>query len=345
MGSNVGTGMLLAGSELVERLLPMDEAVAAMRETLGMLARGAASMPLRNFIALPHGAEFGLMPSQIDDLDAVGVKVTGIFPPRGAREHLSYRGIVVVFDTAGGEVSGIVDAVAVTAIRTAAVSGVATDLLARPDAGDLALIGAGTQARTHLRAMACVRRLRRVRVFSVPGESAIAFARAESADLGLPIEVVETARQAVEGADLICTVTTSPEPVIEDAWVAAGAHVNAVGAYTPRTRELDSGLVARARLYCDRRESLLAEAGEFIIPRDEGLIGEDHVVGELGEVIIGSAPAREADDQVTVFKSLGLAVEDLAGAHRVVARARELGAGPWLGRDGALVLGSDEGSQ
>lgn len=332
-------GTLIAGSKLVERLLPMNEAIAAMRETLIMLARGRASMPLRSFIPLPYGAELGLMPSQLDELDAVGVKVTGIFPPRGTREHLTYRGMVLVFDTASGELSGIVDAVAVTAIRTAAVSAVATDLLARADAGDLALIGAGAQARSHLRAMACVRPLRRVRVFSTPHQTAEAFAASESATTGVTIKTVESARDAVDGADLICTVTTSPEPVIESDWVADGAHVNAVGAYTPSTRELDSALVARSRLYADRRESLLAEAGEFIIPRDEGLIDEEHVVGELGEVLTGGGPTRGTEAEITVFKSLGLAVEDVAGAVRVVARARELGEGQWLDSDWSLQPG------
>jgi ornithine cyclodeaminase len=334
--------MLIADSGLVERLLPMNEAIPAMREALAMLTAGGASMPLRTFIGLPHGAQFGLMPSQLDDLDAVGVKVTGIFPPRGDRECTSYRGAVLVFDTARGELTGVVDAVTVTAIRTAAVSGVATDLLARADAGDLALIGAGTQARAHLRAMASVRRLRRVRVFSVPTETAIEFAESESSASGFSIEVMDSAEEAVENADIICTVTTSPDPVVLDAWVMDGTHVNAVGAYTPATRELDSGLVVRARLYADRRDSLLAEAGEFIIPRDEGLIGDDHVVGEIGEVLAGTAPARGSTDEVTVFKSLGLAVEDLAGAQRVVMKARELGVGRWLDLSASSGRGATE---
>lgn len=336
--------MLVADAALVERLLPMDEAIEAMRGALLMLTAGGAGMPLRTFMSLPHGGQFGLMPSQLDELDAVGVKVTGIFPPRGDRDCASYRGVVLVFDTARGELTGVVDAVSVTAIRTAAVSGVATDLLARSDAGDLALIGAGTQARAHLRAMACVRRLRRVRVFSEPVETAVAFAESQSAAVDFRIEVAETARQAVDGADIICTVTTSSDPVLASDWVSDGTHVNAVGAYAPHTRELDSRLVARSRLYADRRESLQAEAGEFIVPRDEGLIGEDHVVGELGEVLAGIAPARTSGREVTVFKSLGLAIEDLAGAQRVVAKARQMGVGQWLDLGGPLSpnLGGDE---
>ncbi len=210
------------------------------------------------------------------------------------------------------------------------MSGLVTDLLARPDAGDLAIIGAGTQAHTHLQAMRAVRPVRRVRVYSVPAESATAYAERESRLTGLTVEVAATAEEAVAGADLICTTTTATEPVVRGEWVSPGAHINAVGAYTPATRELDSALVAAARLYADRRESLLSEAGEFLIPKGEGLIGDDHVVGEIGEVLLGKAPARTSPDEITLFKSLGIAVEDLAAAHHVYAAAKARGLGQWV---------------
>ena len=216
--------------------------------------------------------------------------------------------------------------------------------MARPDAGDLAIIGAGTQAHTHLQAMMAVRPVRRVRVYSVPAESAAAFAARESKLTGLEVEACSSAEEAVEAADLICTVTSATEPVVRGAWVSPGAHINAVGAYTPATRELDSALVAGARLYADRRESLLSEAGEFLIPRSEGLIGDEHVVGEIGEVLLGKAPARTAPEEITLFKSLGIAVEDLAAAHHVYRAAQERGLGTWL-EIGGRHFGSAAGEQ
>jgi ornithine cyclodeaminase/alanine dehydrogenase-like protein (mu-crystallin family) len=270
------------------------------------------------------------MPSYLGGLEAVGVKVVAAFPANFGTEYDTHQGVVLFFDTQRGLLRAIVDATSITAIRTAAVSGLATDLLARPDAGDLAIIGAGTQAHTHLQAMISVRPVHRVRVYSVPAESAAEFAERESRLTGLAVEVAATAEEAVIGADLICTTTTATEPVVQGAWVSPGAHVNAVGAYTPTTRELDSALVAGARLYADKRESLLSEAGEFLIPRGEGLIGDDHIVAEIGEVLTGEAAGRTSSDQITVFKSLGLAVEDLAAAHAVYEAAKEGELGTWI---------------
>jgi ornithine cyclodeaminase len=275
------------------------------------------------------------MPSYMGGLEAVGVKVVAAFPANFGTEFDTHQGVVLFFDTQRGLLRAIVDATSITAIRTAAVSGLVTDLLANPDAGDLAIIGAGTQAHTHLDAMRAVRPIRRVRVYSVPAESATAFAERESRRTGLQVEAVATAEQAVTGADLICTTTTATEPVVLGDWVAPGAHVNAVGAYNPSTRELDSALVAKARLYADRRESLLSEAGEFLIPKSEGLYGDDHIVGEIGEVLTGKAPARTSTEEITLFKSLGIAIEDLASAQRIYEICRERDLGTWVEIGGA----------
>jgi alanine dehydrogenase len=323
--------VLIADQKLVTELYTMDEAVAAMRRALLTLQRGDVVMPLRTMLAIPGGDRvMGLMPSYAGALGAVGVKVVAAFPENFGTEYDTHQGVVLFFDTERGLLRAIVDATSITAIRTAAVSGAATDLLARPDAGDLAIIGAGTQAHTHLQAMDAVRTLRRVRVFSEPRSSAEAFAARESRLYGVPVEVCGSAAEAVGGADLICTVTTATEPVLRGEWVTPGAHINAVGAYTPVTRELDSALVAAARLYADRRESLLNEAGEFLIPAGEGLIDDDHVVGELGEVLAGKAPARTSPEQITLFKSLGIAIEDLASACFIYEKAKKHGLGTWV---------------
>jgi ornithine cyclodeaminase len=325
--------VLIADQKLVTEVYPMEVAIPTMRAALTMLAEGDVAMPLRSYLAIPGSdAVMGLMPSYMGGLEAVGVKVIAAFPANFGTEFDTHQGVVLFFDTERGLLRAIVDATAITAIRTAAVSGLVTDLLANPDAGDLAIIGAGTQATTHLQAMRAVRPVRRVRVYSVPAQSATAFAERESQRTGLPVEAVATAEEAVAGADLVCTTTTSAEPVVRGEWVSPGAHINAVGAYTPTTRELDSDLVVKARLYADRRESLLSEAGEFLIPKGEGLIGDDHIIGEIGEVLTGSAPSRTAPDQITLFKSLGMAVEDVVAGSLALRGAVAAG----LGRELAL---------
>jgi len=334
--------VLIADQRLVTELLPMEEAIGVMRDALTMLAGGDMVMPLRTMLAMPGGERvMGLMPSYLGGLEAVGVKVVAAFPANFGSEYDTHQGVVLFFDTERGLLRAIVDATSITAIRTAAVSGLVTDLLARPEAGDLAIIGAGTQAHTHLQAMNCSRRLRRVRVFSEPVESAEAFAARESGGRGPAVEVCANARDAVMGADLICTTTTAREPVLFGDWVAPGAHINAIGAYTPTTRELDTALVASARLYVDRRESAQNEAGEFLIPKAEGVIGDDHIVGEIGDVLLGMVPGRTSPSEVTLFKSLGVAVEDLAAAHHVYAAAKARGVGTWV-EIGGLHFGSTE---
>ena len=328
--------VLIADQKLVTDVYPLDEALPTMRRALTMLAGGDVVMPLRSYLALPQGdAVLGLMPSYVGGLEAVGVKVIAAFPANFGTEFDTHQGVVLFFDTERGLLRAIVDATAITAIRTAAVSGLATDLLAKPDAGDLAIIGAGTQATTHLRAMLAVRPVRRVRVHSVPAESAKAFAERESRRTGLTVEAVATAEEAVAGADLICTTTTAHDPVVLGEWVSPGAHVNAVGAYSPTTRELDSDLVAGARLFADRRESMLSESGEFLIPRGEGRFGDEHILGEIGELLTGAAAGRTSPDDVTLFKSLGIAVEDLASAHRVYEICKERDLGTWVEIGGA----------
>lgn len=316
--------MLILGREEVERLLPMGECIDVMAGALSTLARGDALQPLRQVHWLPdRRGLLGVMPGALWDGDGavLGIKVITVFPGNHAHGEETHLGSVLLFEAEMGRLLAILDAAAVTAIRTAAVSALATRHLAREDAGDLALLGSGIQARTHLAALREVRPLRRVRVWSRHPESTRRFAAEESARHGLSVEAVLSAREAVEGADLICTVTAAREPVLEGSWLAPGAHVNAVGACTPVTRELDSAAVLRARLFVDRRESALAEAGDLLIPLRAGEVGEDHIAGELGEILVGRVPGRQSAGEITLFKSLGLAVEDLAAARAVWRRA------------------------
>jgi len=309
----------------VKELLPMGECVALMREALATFARGDAVLPLRSLVRLPDSSGLlGLMPGYLGEPKSFGLKVVSVMPGNHGTPYDSHQGVVMLFGLEHGEPLAIVDATAITAIRTAAASGAATDALAKSDAGDLAIIGSGAQARTHLEAMRAVRKLRRVRVWSRSRPNAERFARETD------VEVSASPEEAVRGADLICTTTASKDPVLQGAWVAPGAHVNAVGACFPASRELDADLVKRSRFYTDCRESCVNESGDFLIARKEGAIGDAHLLGELGEVLIGKVAGRTSPQDITVYESLGIALEDLASAHFIHRRAIETGAGTWL---------------
>lgn len=316
------------GRDEVRRLLPMAACIEVMAEALAALGRGEGLNPLRSMLLLPdRSGLLGMMPAYLGSPAAIGMKAVTVFPGNHGTELDSHQGVVLLFEPGRGRLLAVVEAGEITALRTAAVSGLATRLLAGRDAGDLAILGSGVQARTHLEAMRTVRELRRVRVWSRTAEHARAFARAESAGSGLAIEAVAEARAAVRGADLICTTTAAREPVLSGEWLAPGAHVNAVGSSIRSARELDTAAVVRSRLFVDRRESALNEAGDLLMPIAEGAVGEEHIAGELGEVLLGRVDGRGSAEEITLFKSLGLGVEDLAAAEHVYREALRQGAG------------------
>ena len=328
-----GARTLVVSHAEVEQLLPMGECVDVMADALAATARGEAMLPLRQVLRLHGGRDaFAVMPAILGS--AIGAKVITVFPGNITTPYESHIGVILYFDDSHGRLLAIIDASSVTAIRTAAVSGVATRLLALPEASRLAILGSGVQAMTHLEAMCAVRPIRHVRVWSRTAERAAQFAAWGAERFGLAVEVAATPAQAVRDAEVICTVTASREPVLEGAWVAPGAHVNAVGASIASARELDTAAVAQASLYVDRRESVLAEAGDFLIPRDEGAVDNDHVRGELGELVLGRVAGRTAPGERTLFKSLGLAVEDVASARHIYEKALATGRGTWLALGG-----------
>ena len=319
-------------AEDVARLLPMGDCIQVMRDALASLARGRALVPVRMVMRMPDASGFlGLMPGHIGPDDgragALGMKAVSVFPGNARRGIDTHQGAVLLFEEDTGRLSALMDGATITAIRTAAVSGVATDLLARRDAAELAILGAGVQARTHLEAIAAVRPLRRVRVWSRNPQHAADLVKASAGRFGVSIEAVPTAEAAVREADVVATVTASPQPVLQRPWVKDGAHINAVGSSIPTTREIDTATMAAVRLFVDRRESALNEAGDLLIPMREGAFTADHIQAELGEVIIGKDLGRQSPDELTLFKSLGLAVEDVASAAFILKRAREIGIG------------------
>jgi len=324
--------VLVLNGEQVAELMPMPECIKVMRDALAALARGEALVPLRTVMRVPGVSGFlGLMPGYISPRagqeGALGMKAVSVFPGNAQRGIDTHQGAVLLFEADTGRLSALMDAAAITAIRTAAVSGVATDVLARPDASELAILGAGVQARTHIEAIAAVRPLRRVRIWSRNAEHAAALAAELRRRFGFPIEAAPSAEAAVREADIVATVTASPEPILQRAWLKEGVHINAVGSSIPTSREIDTATMVAARLFVDRRESALAEAGDLLIAIGEGAVKGDHVQAELGEVIIGKNPGRRSPRELTLFKSLGLAVEDVASAAYIARRARETGTG------------------
>ncbi|MDX1689090.1 MAG: ornithine cyclodeaminase family protein [Candidatus Promineifilaceae bacterium] len=320
--------IVIVSQEEVHRLLPMARCIDVMETALRTLARGDAVQPLRSAMWLPDDSGLlGLMPAYLGgDVAAMGVKAISVMMADHG-DGDSHQGTVTLFDREDGRPLAIVDARAITAIRTAATSAVATRLLAREEANDLAILGSGVQARSHLEAMLAVRLLGRIRVWSRTPAHAQAYGEWAAAEHGVTVEVTPSAEDAVTGASIICTVTAAPKPILKGAWLSPGAHINAVGSSVRFTRELDTGAVAGSRLFVDRRESTLNEAGDFLFPQEEGVIDENHIQAEIGDVLLGHTPGRETDEEITLFKSLGLGVEDVAAAHFVYRQAIRQGLG------------------
>lgn len=321
--------LLLSDNDVIT-LLPMAECIEVMAAALTSVAQGESILPLRTVIRLPETTNaFASMPAVMGRGSgaSIGAKLITVFPGNDATPFDSHIGVVLLFDAEHGALQAIADASSITSIRTAAVSGLATRLLANEDASELGILGAGVLAMTHLDAVRAVRPIKRVRVWSRSGSRAVEFAERARKKHDVEIVVSDTAREAVSGAHVVCTVTSSRTPVLEGSWISPGTHINAVGASISTARELDSACVKMARLFVDKRESTMAEAGDFLVPKSEGLLDDSHILGELGDLMLNRAEGRTSKDQVTLFKSLGLAVEDVAAVRHIYEKARASGAG------------------
>lgn len=307
----------------VHAVLDYADCAAAMRQALAALGSGRAQQPLRTVVKPAGAAGFmALMPAYVaDGAGSYGLKALCITPGNPAVGLDTHQGLVLLSDGKSGEPVAILNASAVTEIRTAAVSVVATELLATPGAGTLAVIGAGVQAEAHIRALDQARPLAEVRVASRDPDNARRLAEALRGQTRAPVRACTSAQGAIDGADIIVTATSSAQPVLDHDWLAPGTHINAVGACLPHARELDSATVAGGVLVADRRESVLAESGDYLLAAADGAVGPDHIRAELGEILLGTAPGRSAAGEITIFESLGLAVEDLAAADLAYRRA------------------------
>lgn len=312
--------MVVIEKEQVRQLLTPEKCIKAMEQALMDLENGVCAMPPRLICTMPNTAAFGFMPAYVGDY--FGAKVLTAYAPNMGTEYPSHIGYVMLFESQHCTVSAMVDASTITEIRTGCVSAVATKLLARPDAHKMTVIGAGAQARSHLAAIRLVRDIREVTVYDLYPQAAERYAREMEEKYGIPVHVASSVAEAVAQADIICTLCPAKEAYLTKDMVKPGVHINAVGTFSPTTREVASDLIAASRLYSDHTPATRTESGEYLVPLREGLIGEDHILGSVGELLLGKAEGRLNRDDITVFDALGLAVEDVASAKMVYLESR-----------------------
>jgi len=312
----------------VRQALPMPQAIEAVKNAFIQLSTGQANMPLRTVLRVPRYRGVVLfMPAYLAAEDQMAVKIASVFEENSAKGLPLIHSLVVVMDTSTGEPIAVMDGTYLTALRTGAASGVATELLARKDAQTVAILGAGAQGRAQLEAVCTVRSIQKALVYDTVLDRATSFASEMSRRLSLAVEAADTPAKALHQADVISTATSSSSPIFDDADIGLGVHINAVGAFTPQMQEIPSDTVLRARVVVDHRETSLAEAGDLLIPIHQGLMSEAHIYGELGEIAAGLKPARTSPRDITLFESVGVAVQDVAVACMAleVARQQRLG--------------------
>jgi len=321
--------MLILNADEVRQALPMDQAIKAMKDAYASLSSGMAVVPLRTRLPIPNNEGLSLfMPAYVHAKgnEALAIKAVSLFPTNPSRGLAYTQAAVLVFDPQTGQAIALLEGSTLTAIRTGAANGASIDLLARKDSKVVAIFGAGTQGRTQLQAACTARNIDTVFVFDSDPVKAKAFVEEMAGYDRVPknIHVATSSKEAIEHADIICTATTSSTPVFDDQDVKAGTHVSAVGAYTPEMCEIPSETVLRARVFVDSRSACMEEAGDLIQPIRVGLFDESHIQAELGEVVLGQKPGRESEDQITFFKSVGVAVQDAMAAQVALTNAHAL---------------------
>jgi ornithine cyclodeaminase/alanine dehydrogenase-like protein (mu-crystallin family) len=312
----------------VRAALPMDKAVEAMKGAFRELSTGEVTVPLRTHMVLPeHQADVLVMSCYSPRLAQVGIKLLTLHPGNADRGLPFIQATVMVVDAETGTPQAVMSGAVLTSIRTGAASGAATDVLARPDVSHVAIFGSGIQATTQLEAVCTVRDIRSAAVFDMDHARARAFAQQMEKHLEIEISAAASPSEALAGADVVCTATTSRTPVFDDADVEPGTHINAIGVYKTDEREIPGATVARARVVVDEVDAAWEEAGELVLARDEGLIETSHIHAELGDILAGKQSGRANDSEITLFKSVGIANQDLSAAHVVLARGTKLGLG------------------
>jgi len=321
------SGLLILNREDVERLLTYRACIPLVRNAMIALSEGTTRQLLRSIIDLDHGRAFGVMPGAMGGDGPFGAKLVSVFPENFAAGKPSHQGAIALFDPATGALAAIVDAGEVTAIRTAAASAAATDVLARPDASRLAVLGYGEQAWRHIEAISHVRTLDHVTIWGRNPSLAAAMAERVRRELGIDADAAPDVAAAVATADIVCATTAAHDPILHERDVRPGTHINAVGSSRAGPAELDNALVARARFIADYRPGVLAQGAEFLNAKAAGLVDDDHVLGEIGQVMAGTLAGRTGADDITIYKSLGHVVQDLVSAAHVCRAAEAVAAG------------------
>ncbi len=315
MSANAGRSSIrFIDREEVGRRLTYDICIPVIRDAMIAFSAGETKQLLRAIIPLADGHLFGIMTGALGAHAPFGAKLLSVFQENAAQGRQSHQGLIVLFEPETGTPVCVVHAGEVTAIRTAAASAVATDALARKNAKHLAILGTGEQAATHARAICKVRKLESIAIWGRSAERAQVFAEKMQAELGLPITAAATVQQVVANADIVCTVTSASHPILQGEWVQPGTHINVVGSSHAGPAEIDNALVSRARFFADSREGVLQQGAEFLRAKQAGLIGDSHILAEIGHVLAGKDEGRRSDDEVTIYKSLGHIVQDLASA-------------------------------
>jgi len=322
--------MLILTADDVRKVLPMREAIEAMKKAYAALSAGAAMVPLRTRLPIPNSEALSLfMPAFVNSADgnALAIKVVSLFPSNPARGLAYIQAAVLVFDPETGRAIALLEGSSLTAIRTGAASGAAIDLLARPESKVVAVFGAGPQGRTQLEAACTARKIETAYICDSSPEKALTFAKEMQARLEKDIRVATSSKEAIEQADIVCTATTSIKPVFADKDLRAGTHISAVGSYTPEMQEVPAETLRRARIFVDSRSASLEEAGDLIQPMRAGLFDETHICGELGEIVLGKIAGRGSQEEITYFKSVGIAVQDAMAAQVALNNAQKMGVG------------------
>jgi alanine dehydrogenase len=320
--------MLILSEKQVESLIDIDELIAALGRAHIQYSTGKAVMPVRLVVPLPKiDGRITSMPGFLDEDQALGMKVVTYFHNNPKQNLPSILATIMLFSPENGKMMAVMDGSYITAIRTACASAMATKVLSNPTASALGVLGAGVQARAHITALARVRKISRIRIYSPSGTSASRVKQEVESQVGLAIEVANSAEEAVRGADLIVTATTAKQPILSAEWLKPGAHINAVGSHRPDLRELHGSTMARSKVFVDSREAIMAECGDVLLALAENSITTDHMRAEIGEVLAGTKPGRTGADEVTLYKSVGIAIQDVATARLVYHKALQNGVG------------------
>ena len=321
---------LLLDRNTIQSLLGMDKMIEILEQAFGELASGSAVMPPRTAVVdAEFNGWYAFMPAQLKSMGALGVKAVTVYKDNASKHNLPVTlATIIMLDGETGQATAVMDGGYITAMRTGAVSGLATKHLARSDSKIAGVLGTGVQAKAQLWGMAVAASLDRLRVFSMdPVDVQKAFANEVAELTGLPVDLASSTQELVESVDILSTATTAITPIIDGDWVRPGTHINGIGSHAPGVRELDTKTVVKSKLVCDQKEACLAEAGDIQIPIEEGALNPDDIYGDLGDVVAGNIPGRENKDEITLFKSVGLSVQDISAAYYVYQRALEQGAG------------------